>query len=203
MRRARLLVASSNRGKIEEFRELAARCGAALHVEALPGIEGLPAFEESAETLAENAAGKAMHYSRGNSELVMADDSGLVVPALGGEPGVRSSRYAGPEGDAKKNIAKLLAEMAGKTGVERAARFVCVLALARMGRVGAVFSGAVEGTILDAARGSGGFGYDPVFYYEAAGKTFAELPRGEKDRVSHRGRAFERLAAYLAEAGER
>ncbi|HXZ19048.1 MAG TPA: RdgB/HAM1 family non-canonical purine NTP pyrophosphatase [Candidatus Acidoferrales bacterium] len=203
MRRARLLVASSNRGKIEEFRELAARCGAALRVEALPGIEGLPAFEESAETLAENAAGKAMHYSRGNSELVMADDSGLVVPALGGEPGVRSSRYAGPEGDAKKNIAKLLAEMAGKTGVERAARFVCVLALARMGRVEAVFSGAVEGTILDAARGSGGFGYDPVFYYEPAGKTFAELPRGEKDRVSHRGRAFERLAAYLAEAGER
>lgn len=200
MRGARLLVASSNRGKIEEFRELAARCGGGVSVEALPGFDRLPAFEESAGTLAENAAGKALHYSRGNSELVMADDSGLVVPALGGEPGVHSSRYAGPEGDAKKNIAKLLGAMAGKTGTERAARFVCVLALAHKGRVGAVFSGAVEGTILESPRGGGGFGYDPVFYFEAAGKTFAELPREDKDRVSHRGRAFERLAAYLAEA---
>ena len=201
MRGARLLVASSNRGKIEEFQELAARCGGGLSVEALPEFDRLPAFDESAETLAENAAGKAIYYSRGVAELVLADDSGLVVPALGGEPGVRSSRYAGPEGDAKKNIVKLLGAMAGKTGADRAARFVCVLALARMGRVEAVFSGAVEGTILDEPRGSRGFGYDPVFHYEPAGKTFAELPREEKDRVSHRGRAFERLAKYLAEAG--
>ncbi len=198
----RLLVASSNRGKIEEFRELGARSGGGLSVEPLPGFESVPEFEESAETLAENAAGKAMHYGRGNLALVLADDSGLVVPALGGEPGARSSRYAGPEGDARKNIAKLLGAMTGKTGTERAARFVCVLALARQGRVEAVFSGAVEGTILEAPRGSGGFGYDPVFYYEPAGKTFAELARGEKDRVSHRGRAFERLARYLAEAGK-
>jgi non-canonical purine NTP pyrophosphatase (RdgB/HAM1 family) len=115
------------------------------------------------------------------------------------EPGVRSSRYAGPEGDAKKNIAKLLAVMAGKTGAERAARFVCVLALARAGRILAVFSGAVEGTILEAPRGSGGFGYDPVFYYEPAGKTFAALPPREKNQVSHRGRAFKKLAAFVEE----
>ena len=195
----RLLVASSNRGKIEEFRELASSAGRALIVEALPGFDQMPAFEESAQTIAENAAGKALHYSRETSELVMADDSGLVVPALGGEPGVHSSRYAGPEGDARKNIAKLLAAMAGKTGVERAARFVCVLALARAGRVLAVFSGAVAGTILGAPRGSGGFGYDPVFYYEPAGKTFAELPSREKNRVSHRGQAFEKLGRYLDE----
>jgi len=196
---ARLLVASSNRGKIAEFQELASRSGRALSVEPLPGFDGLPAFEESAETIAENAAGKALYYSRESSELVMADDSGLVVPALGGEPGARSSRYAGPEGDARKNIAKMLGALAGKTGDERAGRFVCVLALARAGRVLAVFSAAVAGTILEAPRGSGGFGYDPVFYYEPAGKTFAELPPGEKNRLSHRGRAFEKLAAFLEE----
>src|SRR5208282_3221800 len=123
-------------------------------------------------------------------ECVMADDSGLVVPVLGGAPGVRSSRYAGPEGDAARNIRKLLGALAGKKGAERAAQFVCVLALARAGRVEAVFSGAVAGTILEAPRGSGGFGYDPVFLSEAAGKTFAELPREEKNRLSHRGRAF-------------
>ena len=197
----RLLVASSNPGKIEEFRQLASCGGRAFALDPLPGFDRLPAFEESAETLAENAAGKALYYSRTSSEMLMADDSGLVVPALGGEPGVRSSRYAGPEGDARKNIAKLLAAMARKSGEERAARFVCVLALARAGRVLAVFSGAVAGTILEASRGSGGFGYDPVFFYEPAGKTFAELAPGEKNRVSHRGRAFEKLAAYLGEAG--
>ena len=196
----RLLVASSNPGKIEEFRQLASSRAHALAVDPLPGFDRLPAFEETAETIAENAAGKALYYSRTNSELVLADDSGLVVPALGGEPGVRSSRYAGPEGDARKNIAKLLAAMAGKRGEERAARFVCVLAVARAGRVLAVFSGAVAGTILEASRGSGGFGYDPVFSYEPAGKTFAELAPVEKNRVSHRGRAFEKLAAYLREA---
>ena len=194
---ARLLVASSNRHKLEEFRELAA--GSGLLLDSLPGFDVLAAFDETAETLAENAAGKAIHYSRGTAEWVMADDSGLVVPALGGAPGVRSSRYAGPEGDAGKNIRKLLDALAGKKGRDREARFVCVLALGRAGRVEAVFSGAVEGTILEAPRGAGGFGYDPVFSHEPAGKTFAELPREEKNRLSHRGRAFRKLVAYLTE----
>lgn len=196
----RVLVASSSRGKIAEFRELAGRSGRGLRVDPLPGFDQLPAFEESAGTFAENAAGKAQYYSRGNSEWVLADDSGLVVPALGGEPGVRSSRYAGPEGDAANNIAKLLAALAGTTGAGRAARFVCVLALARAGRVIAVFSADVAGMILEAPRGTGGFGYDPVFYLEPAGKTFAELPPAEKNRVSHRGRAFEKLAAFLSDS---
>ena len=193
----RLLLASSNRGKLEEFRELAA--GSGLSLDLLPGFDGLPAFDESAETLGENAAGKAIHYSRGTNGCVLADDSGLVVPALGGAPGVRSSRYAGPEGDAAKNIRKLLDALAGNSGQEREARFVCVLALARAGRVEAVFSGSVVGTILEAPRGAGGFGYDPVFVFEPAGKTFAELARAEKNRVSHRGRAFARLVAYVKE----
>jgi non-canonical purine NTP pyrophosphatase (RdgB/HAM1 family) len=194
-------VASSNPGKVAEFRELAGRCAHPLRIDPLPDFDRLPTFEESAETFAENAAGKALHYSRGVSEYVLADDSGLVVPALGGEPGVRSSRYAGPECDAGRNIVKLLAALEGKTGAEREARFVCVLALARGGRALAVVSASVDGTTLEAPRGSGGFGYDPVFYYQAAGKTFAELPAGEKNRVSHRGRAFEKLAAFLGEAG--
>jgi len=194
----KLLVATSNAGKIAEFRELAGRAGGAWQVEPLPGFGRISAYDESAETFAENAAGKAEHYSRGNPEWVMADDSGLVVPALGGEPGVRSSRYAGPECDARKNTAKLLAAMKGLSGEGRAARFVCVLALAREGRVAAVFSAEVAGRILDSPRGAGGFGYDPVFYFEAAGKTFAELAAAEKNRVSHRGRAFEKLTRYLA-----
>jgi XTP/dITP diphosphohydrolase len=194
---ARLLLASSNRHKLEEFRALAA--GSGLQLDLLPGFDSLAAFDETAETIAENAAGKAIHYSRGTAERVMADDSGLVVPALGGAPGVRSSRYAGPEGDAGKNILKLLEAMAGKKGQDRAGRFVCILAVARAGRVEAVFSAAVEGTILEAPRGNGGFGYDPVFFHEPAGKTFAELPREEKNRASHRGRAFRKLVAYLKE----
>ena len=193
----KLLAASSNKGKIAEFRELAARCGNGLLVDSLPDFDQITAFDESADTFAENAAGKAQYYSREISDWVMADDSGLVVPALGGEPGVRSSRYAGPECDARKNIAKLISAMNGISGEGRAARFVCVLALARAGRVTAVFSGDVAGTILDVPRGSGGFGYDPVFYFESAGKSFAELPPAEKNRVSHRGQAFEKLARYL------
>ncbi|HMD30512.1 MAG TPA: RdgB/HAM1 family non-canonical purine NTP pyrophosphatase [Candidatus Acidoferrales bacterium] len=196
---SRLLLASSNRGKLEEFRELAAERGPAITFDLLPGFSALPAFDETAETIAENAAGKAIYYGRGVGEWVMADDSGLVAPALGGAPGVRSSRYAGPDGDAGKNIQKLLGALSGKTGAERQARFVCVLALARAGSVVAVFSAAVGGSILEAPRGSGGFGYDPVFLCEGTGKTFAELPRAEKNRLSHRGLAFAKLAAYLGD----
>ncbi len=191
----KLLFASSNRGKLEEFRALAA--GSGVTVDALPEFQSLAAFDESAPTIAENAAGKAIHYSRGAAGLIFADDSGLVVPGLGGTPGVHSSRYAGPEGNAAKNIEKLLRALAGRSGEERRARFVCVLALARGGRMLAVVSASVEGVILEAPRGTGGFGYDPVFLYEPLGKTFAEIPREEKNRLSHRGRAFGKLFSFL------
>ena len=191
----KLLFASSNRGKLEEFRALAA--GSGVTVDALPEFQSLTAFDESAPTIAENAAGKAIHYSRGAAGLIFADDSGLVVPGLGGGPGVHSSRYAGPEGNAAKNIEKLLRALAGRSGEERRARFVCVLALARGGRMLAVVSASVEGVILEAPRGTGGFGYDPVFLYEPLGKTFAEIPREEKNRLSHRGRAFGKLFSFL------
>jgi XTP/dITP diphosphohydrolase len=191
----KLVLASGNPGKLREFQVLAA--GHALELELLPGFSSLPEFAESAPTFAENAAGKALYYSRHCEELVFADDSGLVVPALGGAPGVLSARYAGPGANNEQKIAKLLAEMRGKKGAERAAFFVCVIALAQEGRCVAVVSGKVDGEILEEPRGSGGFGYDPVFYFPLLGKSFAELNAEEKNRHSHRGKAFRRLVEVL------
>ena len=164
----------------------------------LPDFEALPVFEENFATFAENAAGKALHYSRLRDGLVFADDSGLVVLALGGAPGVHSARYAGAQATNSQRIEKLLREMRGKTGSERAAHFVCAIALAKRGRAKAIVTDRVDGEILEAPRGSGGFGYDPVFYFRALGKTFAEIPAEEKNQRSHRGKAFRRLLAALS-----
>ena len=163
----------------------------------LPDFHSLPAFEENAPTFAENAAGKALHYSRLNDGLIFADDSGLVVPALGGAPGVHSARFAGTDATNSQRIAKLLGEIHGKTGHDRDAYFVCAITLARRGRAIAVVTDRVEGEILEAPRGSGGFGYDPVFYFPAQKKTFAELSADEKNEHSHRGKAFRKLLAVL------
>jgi XTP/dITP diphosphohydrolase len=163
----------------------------------LPDFDTLLAFEENAPTFAENAAGKALYYSRHRDGLVFADDSGLVVPALSGAPGVHSARYAGPQATNAQRIEKLLGELQGKTGAERAAYFVCAIALAERGRAMAIATDRVDGEILKAPRGSGGFGYDPVFYFPALQKTFAEIPAEEKNMRSHRGKAFRRLLAAL------
>ena len=196
----RLFLASSNPGKLNEFRALASKLAgaASLDLQLLPNFSELPAFEESAPTFSENAAGKALHYSRFSDLPVMADDSGLVVDALGGAPGVRSARYAGPNASSAERIAKLLAEMRQRGAKDRRARFVCVIALAMRGRVAAVFSESVEGEILENVRGSGGFGYDPVFYFSPAAKSFAEMSSEEKNRYSHRAKAFRKLADFLA-----
>jgi XTP/dITP diphosphohydrolase len=195
----RLFLASSNPGKVTEFRALAATDASCAGVEIalLPGFEGLPTFEENEPTIAENAAGKALHYSREARCCVFADDSGLVVPSLGGAPGVYSARYAGAGASNEERIAKLLTELRGKKGEERAAHFVCAIALADAGRVLAVVTDRVDGEILETARGSGGFGYDRVFYFPALKKTFAELSAEEKNRFSHRGKAFRKLLAAL------
>jgi XTP/dITP diphosphohydrolase len=197
---ARLFLASSNAGKLAEYRALANSSADSLRVELalLPDFDTAPAFEENAPTFAENAAGKALHYSRHKDGLVFADDSGLVVPALGGAPGVHSARYAGPQATNSQRIEKLLSEMRGKTGSGRAAHFVCAIALAERGRAMAIVTDRVDGEILEAPRGSGGFGYDPVFYFPALEKTFAELPAEEKNQRSHRGKAFRRLLAALS-----
>jgi XTP/dITP diphosphohydrolase len=198
-RTSRLYVASSNPGKLREYRELAAggSPGNFVEIELLPGFRDLPAYPEDGTTFAENAAGKALHFSRFSAEPVFADDSGLVVPALGGEPGVRSARYAGPHASDADRYRKLLEAMRGKTGEERRARFVCVLALAHQGRAVAVFSDAVEGVIAESPRGEGGFGYDPVFYFEKLRRTYAEITPDQKNEYSHRGRCFRKLLQFL------
>ena len=196
----RLFLASSNPGKLRELRALATNAAGvvSLDLQLLPDFSTLPAFEESAPTFSENAAGKALHYSRFSDLPVIADDSGLVVDALGGAPGVRSARYAGLNASSADRIAKLLAEMRACGTRNRRARFVCVIALAEGGRVLAVFSAAVEGEILEKAQGSGGFGYDPIFFFGPAGKSFAEMSDDEKNQYSHRAKAFHKLAEFLA-----
>ncbi|HUO34912.1 MAG TPA: RdgB/HAM1 family non-canonical purine NTP pyrophosphatase [Candidatus Acidoferrum sp.] len=190
-----LFLASSNAGKLREYRSLVA--GDRVAVELLPEFAQISPFEEAAPTFAENAAGKAEHYSRGNDKVVLADDSGIVVPALGGAPGVHSARYAGPSATDADRVRKLLHATALLEGDERKAKFVCVVAVARRGRVFIVASDSVEGTLAKEPRGSGGFGYDPIFFLPQIGMTYAEASQEEKNRLSHRGKAFRRALALL------
>jgi XTP/dITP diphosphohydrolase len=192
---SRVMAASSNQGKLREFRELAA--GSSIEIEALPRFDSLPPFDEAAETFGENALGKALYYSSLSDEIVMADDSGLVVPALGGAPGVRSARYAGPNATPADRIAKLLQEMRDIPPGRREGRFVCVIAAARRGRALAIVSDSVSGEITGDARGQGGFGYDPIFWIPSLGRTMAELSPSEKNQYSHRGKAFAKLSQLL------
>jgi XTP/dITP diphosphohydrolase len=191
----KILLASSNAGKLREYRELAA--GSPFEIDLLPNFRHLPAFDESAPTFAENSAGKALHYSLFTEEVVLADDSGLVVRALGGAPGVRSARYAGPNASDAENLGKLLHEMEGKEGQDRRARFVCVITVARKGRLVVVASDCADGSIAEEPHGTNGFGYDPVFYFADSRRTFAEIPAEEKNRYSHRGKAFRKAVDYL------
>ena len=195
----KLFLASSNPGKLGEYRALAQSSAPStnLELDLIRGFDSLPPFDESAPTFAENALEKALHYSRLHEGLVFADDSGLVVPALGGAPGVQSARYAGVNATNVERIAKLLDALEQKTGPERHAHFVCTIALAKEGRAIAVVTDRVDGEILESPRGSGGFGYDPVFCFPPLKKTFAELSSGQKNQHSHRGKAFRKLLAAL------
>ena len=188
-------MASGNPGKLKEYQVLAA--GHDLQLALLHGFARIPEFPEGAPTFAENAAGKALYYSKHSADLVFADDSGLVVPALGGAPGVQSARYAGAGASNDAKITKLLGAMQGKHRAERAAYFVCVIAVALRGQCVAVVSGKVDGQILESPQGSGGFGYDPIFYFASLRKSFAELTADEKNQHSHRGKAFRRLMEAL------
>ena len=194
----RVLVATSNQGKIRDLMGAAAAYG--IQIASLPNFVSLPAVVEDGPTFEANACKKAEHYSHyAEGELVIADDSGLVVDALGGAPGVRSARYAADEhkgheifsnSDDEANNARLLRELHGVPGEFRNGRFICVIAAARNGHTLATFHGKAEGVILHAPRGSNGFGYDPLFFFPQIEKTFAELTAEEKARYSHRGAAF-------------
>jgi XTP/dITP diphosphohydrolase len=191
-----LYACSTNPGKLREF-ALAARSSPVpdLVIEPLPRLGRIPTPEENAESFEENARTKAIYYSAFTSELVFADDSGLEVNALDGAPGVRSARYAGQDATDDENNALLLRNLASTP--QRTARFVCVIALARSGRMIQTFHGAVEGEILWTPQGANGFGYDPLFYYPPLGCSFAELAPEQKFAVSHRGKAFRSLLEWL------
>ncbi|MGA7624904.1 MAG: RdgB/HAM1 family non-canonical purine NTP pyrophosphatase [Candidatus Acidiferrales bacterium] len=194
----KLLLASSNPGKLREYAEMGR--GADLELDLIPGFVEFPVFEESAPTFAENATGKVLHYTRFTHETVLADDSGLVVPALGGAPGVHSARYAGPVASDAERVQKLLREMSGMEGEARRAKFVCIIALARQGHPIAVVSDFARGVITKEPRGTGGFGYDPVFMFEELGRTYAEFTPEEKNHYSHRGKAFRKLLYVISPA---
>lgn len=194
----RLVVATANRHKVVEIRSILDAAGS--RVELVPRPDGVPEVVEDADTLEGNARLKALALTEASGLPALADDTGLEIDALGGAPGVRSSRYAGPDGDAAANVAKVLEAMALARRASRTARFRTV-ALVRWPdghELSAV--GTVEGTIPDAPSGTGGFGYDPIFCPAGgAGRTFAELSPAEKDALSHRGRAIRALTAMLDE----
>lgn len=192
----RILIATSNQGKIRDFAGAAVRYG--IEIVAIPNFSSIPSVVEDGLTFEDNARKKAESYSRYVAgEIVIADDSGLEVDALGGAPGVHSARYAADEPhraeentDDEENNAKLIREIRRVPAETRSGRFVCWIAAACDGNTLAVFEGKAEGMILDAPRGRNGFGYDPLFYFPGIGKTFAELSAEEKANYSHRGAAF-------------
>jgi XTP/dITP diphosphohydrolase len=192
----RILIATSNPGKLRDF--AGAASGYGIDIAAVPSLSSLPAVVEDGLTFEANARKKAEHYSRYiPGEMVLADDSGLEVDALGGAPGVHSARYAAADPhkaeshtDDEANNARLLRELKDVPPELRTGRFVCVIAAARDGETLAGFRGTAEGVMLDKPRGSNGFGYDPLFYFPQIQKTFAELSAEEKAQFSHRGAAF-------------
>lgn len=186
----RIIVASRNAHKVDEIRSILSDH----EVCDLSVLPDAPEVEETGTTFRENATLKALAISALTGDLVLSDDSGLEVDALGGEPGVYSSRYGGEEGNDARNNAKLLREMKDQKG--RSARFRCIMVLARDGRVLSYFSGSVEGEILESARGEGGFGYDPLFVPDGYRESFAELGEEVKNSLSHRARALNQVERW-------
>jgi len=191
-----LLVATGNRGKLRELEHLLA--GVVERLLSLADFPDLPPVIEDGATFAENAIKKARHAARQTGRVALADDSGLVVAALDGRPGVHSARFAGPDADDARNNARLLQELTEVSADRRQAAFHCVIALCQPDGECRTFTGELPGLILSAPRGEEGFGYDPLFLVPEYGKTLAELPLAVKNRISHRGRALAQLKAYLA-----
>ena len=186
-----LVLATRNEGKMKEFQQILQ--GFPVEIKNLNDFGPIPEVEENGATFDDNAYKKASFTAKVLGVPAIADDSGLVVEALGGAPGVKSARYAGEHATDEDNIAKLLQEMAGK--VDRRAAFECVISIAVPSGPALTYEGRCEGEIVAEPRGASGFGYDPIFYYPEYGKTFAEISPEEKNRVSHRGRALREVAA--------
>ena len=192
-----VVIATHNEGKLREIKDILAPWG--FKILSLKDFPGIPEIIEDGSTFAENAAKKAREVARQTGRLAIADDSGLVVDALQGKPGVFSSRYGGEKATDEQKFQKLLAEMSEIPEGKRQARFVCAMAVALpRGRM-EVVEGECRGQVTSAPRGKCGFGYDPIFFVPQFGKTMAELEPEEKNRISHRGRALERLKVILPE----
>ncbi|MDI9259842.1 RdgB/HAM1 family non-canonical purine NTP pyrophosphatase [Alicyclobacillus sendaiensis] len=188
----RIVMATQNPHKVREFAEIFGG-----RVELAPLPSGLPKAPETGETFLENARQKALFYAAHVEDPVLADDSGLVVPVLGGEPGVRSARYAGEGADDRANIDKLIRALRSKGVREAEAWFACALVVARKDRVIMEVEARVDGLVHDEPRGDGGFGYDPLFSPRGESRRFAEMSAEEKHRFSHRARAVRELLARL------
>ncbi len=196
----RLLVGTTNQGKIREIQRLlhATPC----ELMGLDAYPQLPEPEETGTTFEANARIKALAYAAGSGQLTVAEDSGLVVDALDGAPGVQSARYLGPDATYPQRFEAILAGLAAHPERPRTARFVCALAVAEGTRIVFETRGALEGEIADAPRGSHGFGYDPIFLVPELGCTTAELAEDEKLAIAHRGQAFRMLAYWLGARGK-
>jgi XTP/dITP diphosphohydrolase len=184
--------ATTNPGKLREF-QLALRDS--IQVQPMPGLASIAPCEETGVTFEQNAVQKALYYSNFCDGYLFVDDSGLEVDALQGAPGVYSARFSGPNATDAANNQLLLDRMRGVA--HRAARFVCVVALAESGRLLRTFRGEVEGQLLEAPRGANGFGYDPLFFYPAFGCSFGEAPLDRKMEVSHRSQGLLQMRKYL------
>ncbi|GFP20296.1 XTP/dITP diphosphohydrolase [Candidatus Hakubella thermalkaliphila] len=191
----KLILATKNQGKLAEMQELLTDLP--FELVSLAAYPELPEIEETGESFAENAAIKAEKVMLATGELVLADDSGLEVDALGGRPGVYSARFAGAGQGDKANNQKLLSELSGVAKKGRTARFQTVVAMAAPGRETAFAVGCVEGLIAEEERGDGGFGYDPLFYLPLADKTFAQMTPQEKNQISHRAEALAKAKEVL------
>lgn len=193
----KLLVATGNAGKLREIKRLLE--GAEIDIVGLDEIENAPDVIEDGDTFTANARKKAVEMARFSGLLTLADDSGLVVDALDGKPGVHSARYAGRQGDDQANNAKLLQQMESVPDEQRQAAFCCVMALAQPDGDCRTFEGRIAGLIMRGERGCDGFGYDPLFMVPEYGKTTAELPLDIKNRISHRGMALRQVIPVLKE----
>jgi XTP/dITP diphosphohydrolase len=201
----KLFLASGNAGKAAEFRAMAAATGTTrIEVASAEEAGGMPPVAEDTGTFPGNAwkKARALLARLPAGAWALADDSGLCVEALGGAPGVESAYFAGPQGDPAANLAKLVRVMGGVADSERSAEFVCVLALCGPGGLERQFEGRCKGRLAREPRGSGGFGYDPLFVPDGFDATFAEMPPALKAGIGHRGRAWAQCAAWLAAMGQ-
>jgi XTP/dITP diphosphohydrolase len=194
-----VVIATKNLGKVRDFQQMFSKFD--LEVKSLHDFPHIEDVEETGETFEENAILKAESLSKQLEQIVIADDSGLIVDALYGKPGVRSARYAGEQKDDQANIKKVLEELQGIDMDKRTARFYCALAVAfqEEDKKTVVVNGTCEGKILEQPRGENGFGYDPIFYIEELKNTMAELTPEEKNKISHRGRALRKLEEKIPE----